>query len=265
MRRHIITATALTVALVLAACGGPAGVGDAPEDLRTDLVGSWQLAEGHGPEGSVPLVDDHPITLVFAADDDTLGGTAACNSYGGEFELVGDRLTISMLLATEMACMNDGVMESEQAYLATLPKVETVSVDGDRLVLAGDDVELRFERLPEPEDRALVGTVWVLDTLIEGEAASSVPDAPDPVTVEFAEDGTFRASTGCNTVDGEVVERSGRLDLTPVAVTDVACPDLERLEDHVLAVLDGEAAFEIEGGRLTLTGADGRGLSYRAE
>lgn len=242
------------------ACGGPA---DDPAGSQPDLGGSWQLAEGSAPDGPVPLVEGHPVTLVVEDAEDGLGGTAACNSYGGQYELDGDRITVSELLSTEMACAPPEVMESEQAYLSALARAETVVRDGDRLVLAGDGVELVFERLPDPVDAPLAGTTWVLDTLIEGDAASNVPAADRAVTLMLFEDGSFQAFTGCNTVDGEFVERSGQLDLTPIATTDMACPALGDLEAHVAAVLDGEVDVDVDGDRLTLRGRDGLGLSYR--
>jgi heat shock protein HslJ len=257
--RRVVAVTVL-VLVAMAACGQNSPAGDRTQGLDS----SWELREGTGPDGPVPLVDGHPITLTVDTDMGTVSGRAACNSYGGDVTLAGDRITITELFATEMACMPEPVMASEQAYLATLPRADTVVIEGDRLELSGTGVELLFDRMPEPEDRPLVGTQWELDTLIDGEAATNVPGTERDVTLELRDDGGFQAFTGCNTIDGQYTDRGDRLDLVPLAITDVACPDLKWLQDHVVAVLTGEVHAEIRGNRLTLMAPDGLGLSYRA-
>lgn len=261
MRRLAWTTLTLT-ALLLAACGDPGGGTGGPAD---GLVGTWELVEGTGPDGAIPLVEGHPITFTVEDDGEQVGGSAACNSYGATIARDGDRLAVTELFATEMACSPPAVMEAEQAYLSALARVDAATAEGDRLTLTGDGVALTFARLPETVDEPLVGTAWVLDTLIEGETAASVPDTERPMTLELAEDGTYQAFTGCNTLDGQFVDAGDRLDLRTTSVTDVACPaPLADVQEHVFAVLDSEVAVDRAADRLTLTAADGLGLSYRA-
>ncbi len=135
---------AVLLVIALMGCGGGHGGSDGVPD------GDRRLIEGHGPEGPIPLVDDSPVTLVIDGDD--WGGTAACNSYGGTVEIDGDRLTIRELFQTEMACVDERVMDSERHYLEAFRRVERHAFDGDRLVLRGPDTELIFARLsPDPE------------------------------------------------------------------------------------------------------------------
>ena len=138
---------ALLAVGVATACGGVAPVGGSGDERPT---GSWVLTEGEHGGAEVPLVDGHDITLTI--EDDSWGGTAACNSYGATVTVDGDRLEITELSQTEMACVNGGVMESEAAYLAAFAAVERYVEDGDHLVLEGDAAHLRYEELPpEPE------------------------------------------------------------------------------------------------------------------
>jgi heat shock protein HslJ len=136
MRRPTAIAAALLV--TTAACGG--GPGTAAD--TDDPGGDWVLVEGtHGGE-PVPIVDGYDITL--SVDDEQWGGTAACNSYGATGTVDGDRLELDELHATEMACEEEGVMDSESAYLAAVAQVDRYRRDGGVLTLVGDGVELTY-------------------------------------------------------------------------------------------------------------------------
>lgn len=263
--RRLLWSTLAFAVLLPAGCGEPGG--GAAGGPAAELAGGWELVEGTGPDGAIPLLDGHPITFTVEGDGEQVGGTAACNSYGATIERDGDRLAVTELPATQMACSPRAVMDAEQAYLTALARVDAATIEGDRLTLTGDGVALTFARLPETVDEPLVGTTWVLDTLLDGETAATVAvfDAERPMTLELADDGTYEAYTGCNTLDGQFVDAGDRLDLRTASVTDVACPaPLADVQEHVLAVLGSEVAVERAGDRLTLTAADGLGLSYRA-
>jgi heat shock protein HslJ len=75
---------------------------------------------------------------------------AACNSYGGKYQVSGDRLTVSEVFATEMACLDpQGVMEQETLYLRLLTGVQSFSLTGGRLsILAAGGEELTFAPAP---------------------------------------------------------------------------------------------------------------------
>lgn len=139
------TALLAAAALLLGACGGDGEPAAQPPD------GDWLLVEGTGPEGEIPIVEDHPITLSIEGEE--IGGTAACNSYGGQAVVSGDQLTLREIVQTEMACPGEGVMDAEAAYLDALLSVHTHERDGERLELLGEDTRLVFEpRGSEPAD-----------------------------------------------------------------------------------------------------------------
>lgn len=141
VRHLILTATMLFAVALATACGDTApATGEPPERLD----GDWRLVEGHGPDGEIPIVEGHDITL--SIDDGDWGGTAACNTYGATVEAASGSLRITELLQTEMACGEEGVMESEQAYLAALGRVSGFTVTEDELTLHGTDVGLSFQR-----------------------------------------------------------------------------------------------------------------------
>ena len=86
-------------------------------------------------------------------------------------------------------------MDAEAAYLAALGAVDQAGNADGCLVLSGGDVELRFRPLPEVPASDLEDTRWILETLLDGEVASSTTGLP--AVLELADDGTLSASTGC--------------------------------------------------------------------
>lgn len=249
----------ILLCLILAACGSPAvspsnGSGGDPE-------GSWQLASGATDAGPVPIVADHPITLTV--EGSSIGGSAACNGYGGTIEPTGGGIRITDLAWTAMACMPDEVMAAEAAYTEALAAVTAIRLDGDQLVLEGAGIELRFDALPEPPTAELVDTTWILDTLFVGDVATA--PMGEPATLELRSDGTFSGSTGCRPFDGQWVEAGEQLMATTFAMGDVACPaELADQDSHVVSVIGDGFVPSIEGELLTLVDPGGVGLVYRA-
>ena len=120
----------------LAACGP---TGSSLADLKS---GSWLLTS---LDGSAPVTGSS-ITLNF--DKDSLGGSAGCNSYGGEYKLRGEKLSLNNVYSTEMYCEAAGLMDQEAYYLELLSKVESVSITGDTLTLTTSSGEtLEFEAM----------------------------------------------------------------------------------------------------------------------
>lgn len=250
----------LPLCLVLAACGStavsPSGGGG---DL--DPEGSWQLASGATDAGPVPIVDDHPITLTV--EGSTIGGTAACNGYGGKIQPTGGGIRITDLAWTAMACMPDEVMAAEAAYTQALAAVTAIRADGEQLVLEGPGIELRFDALPDPPTADLVDTIWILDTLFVGDVATA--PMGEPATLELRSDGTFSGSTGCRPFDGQWTEAGEQLMATTFAMGDVACPaELAGQDSHVVSVIGDGFVPSIDGELLTLLDPGGVGLVYRA-
>ena len=135
MKRTFILLSVL--ALTVAACAEPS------EQAATDPTETaWVLESGSINDAAVPVLDTHPITLVF--EEDEAGGTSACNQYFGGYTISGGELSFGELAQTMMACMPDEVMDSEASYLEALALVETFSATADRLTLNGEGVELVF-------------------------------------------------------------------------------------------------------------------------
>ncbi len=222
------------------------------------LIGSsWTLTSGTGPEGPVPIVPDWPITLTF--DVDTLGGTAACNGYGGEYSIDGDRISLGGLGHTDMGC-DGAVMASQSAFLAAVTEVDQVLISGSTLTLTGPGTELVFSLDAPVPVAELVGQLWLLDTLIDGETATTVRG--DPATLLLRTGGAINGSTGCRSLSGEYVINGSQVLFTTFSAGGDCPSELSKQDSHVVGVLGDGFTAAIDGQRLTVTSAGG--LGYRA-
>ena len=247
-------AALLLTVLLLAGCAAASG-GGSP---GVDVAGEWELVSGTASGEPLPQPDGGRATLTF--DDAQAGGQSFCNHYSSSYTLDGDALRFDAIGGTEMACEPE-IMAAETAYVSALGAVTRVARDGDDLLLTGDDVELRFSRVPAVPTSALAETDWVLETLLDGEAASSVLGGS---TLRFEDDGTFAATTACTTLTGRWQPTGNRIELPEAAGENRACPPEAHAQDeHELAVIGGGFVPTIEEDRLTLVLDDGRGLAYR--
>jgi heat shock protein HslJ len=133
---------------------------------------------------------------------------------------------------------------------------------GDELTLSGSGADLVYELLPEVPDAALQGTEWVLESLITGDAASSVRGEP---WLKLSADGTLSGSTGCREFGGEYSIVGDQVVTTTLHTTDQACTaDMSEQDAFVLEVIGDGFTVALDGDRLTLGKPDGSGLDYRA-
>lgn len=248
------------------------------DGATTDPAGSWVLV-GSDPTIEVPA--GARVTMQVEASDDgwQVGGTSACNSYGGTVVIDRETWRAEEFGATAMGC-DEPRMTAEQAYLEAMARVDTWARPSvDELVLRGPEVELRYEALPPVPTADLVGTTWVLDGLVSGPGpdatVSSTVSSADEATLRLDADGTMAASTGCRTFSGEWIETGDEILLTTFGqredsphVSADGIPTCDEAvvgqEDHVLSVLGDGFRAEIDGERLTLVSRDGLGLTYRA-
>lgn len=270
---HIIVAAralALLAVVVLAAACASSAPSSSPSSSgppsasdpggTVDATGAWRLVEGTVGGAPILLDDQWPVTLTI--DGTQIGGTAACNGYGGRVVVEGGVVRFGEIGRELIGCA-DPVMATEMAFLSALDAVRQASMDGETLVLAGDGVSLRFEAIPPVPLADMLETTWTLDTLLTLGAASSV--AGDPATLVLHGNGAFEGSTGCRTFSGRYIDTGGEIVATDMAMDDRACPPaLADQDGHVTGVLGDGFSATVDGDRLTLTSAGGLGLVYVA-
>lgn len=262
-----------------------AGCGDRPNGFSAGSQPEPNAPGATSGEGSVDedLLWDHTFLLAEADTQDTpLAGTgvsldftgdhrvvarASCNTMSGEAAVEGDRLVVGNGLATtEMGCDQDRHAQDEwlDGFLTGSP---AIALTGERLTLtAGDGTALELtERSVADPDRPLEGTVWTVDSLVDGETASSTPAGATPATVEFA-DGRVTVFTGCNGGSGTYRLDGDTITVEPLMLTRKACESgIMTVESAMVAVLTGPVTYDVTSATLALENPSGKGLRLRAE
>lgn len=262
--RLLIAAAAL--AALAGACAGDGGAEPsvAPSDASSttsvagapspdsQIEGDWILVAG------VPTVGGYPISLSVSGSE--FSGRSACNLYGGTAGIDGTSLTFEDMGMTAMAC-DAAVMDSESAYLIALGAVTGWTASGDRLELLGSDEPLVFERAPEVPIDEMVGTTWVLESVVEGDEVFVA--VGEPATLILDGDGSLTGSTGCRTLEGSWEVTNGQI-MLPQFAADGTCGASVAVQDGIVVNVLGDGfSASIDGGVLTLTSMGNEGLLYR--
>jgi len=251
----MMTRSALAVALLLlSACAG-----GMPSSDGSRLAGRTFLSTavtGH------TLVEGTEVQLEFAQEG-KLTARAGCNHLLGEVAYEGDRMKVSGLGGTDMACEKPR-MDQDQWLTGFLKAGPRFAVSGDELVLTGDQETIKLiDRKVAQPDKRLEGTRWVLESLVDGQAASSVPQGVEAF-LQFEGD-NVTGSTGCNSLGGKAVESTAAITFSDIATTKKACEGAQgSVERDMLAVLDGKVAARIDGDVLDLKHPNGKGLQLRS-
>jgi heat shock protein HslJ len=254
MNRRIIAT--LGVALLAIACN-PVGAAPGGVEGRTFL--SVDVTVGGVQK---PLVPGTRISLSFR--DGNLSANAGCNHIGGAYRVEGGRLIVDALAMTEMGCDQPRHAQDDEVarWLSSRPQVR---LSGAELVLDGGGAVIRLlDREVAQPDRSLTGTRWVLTTIMQGDAAMSVPG--DVVaTLELTDEGNF-SMRACNQGGGGYEVDETTITFGEMMLTRMACQGAAgEVEAAMLEVLEaGQVAYAIDADNLTLT-AGGAGLVFNAQ
>lgn len=252
---------AVLLLLVVAGCGArtEAQDGPAPNPLQGKKFVAMAVTDDGKPRELAPKTE---LSLEFT-DDGRLIARAGCNMMQGDVDTGDGTLTVDGLSMTEIGC--DQARHDQDEFVAGVlsanPKWELN--DGRFTVRSGTTV---FDMAAEEDTvRDLKGTTWVLDTLIDGETASSTQAGAPAVTLVF--DGKkVTADTHCNGYTAEYTISGDTVTFTPGMSTKMACaPEIMAGENAVAGALRDEVTFELTADRLTFTHPSGKGIGLHAE
>lgn len=214
---------------------------------------TWLLVAYGGGGRPAAVMDGTGITAEFAGG--AVSGSSGCNSYGGSYTLVNDQLTIEPnMMSTLMACESPkGIMQQEQLYLEGLAAAETITIEGDTLIINYGFGQLYFEAQPTVVS-SLEGSEWALDGLAKGDAVS-VPAKVGEITITLA-NGQVSGFAGCNQFFGsyELDEAGGKLTFGPLGATRMACGEEGVMADEAefLELLGSAQQFSVDGNVLII-------------
>lgn len=259
-------ALAAAASLILVACGSDSSSSDSPSEtlapVDTSSPGSAVTsADLDGRTFEATAVEGHDLvagsSIGMQFEGDRLSAYAGCNRMSGGYTLDGDALVAAEFAMTMMAC-DESLMTQESWVSTLLSSSPTISLGGETLTLTGEGGTITFVEVPDVE---LEGRTWNVTGTIANQGVSSVPQG---ASLTFA-DGSVAVKGGCNSGSGEATIGDGTITFGPIATTRMACEDaLMELEAKVLAVLDGEVTYTVDGDTMVLTNADDLGLQLTA-
>lgn len=260
---RITAAVALASLVLLTACGADTGSGAGSGDSGTDTV-DVPVTNVRWAFDSVTVAGKRTPAPTGAyvefAENGRVQGNSGCNHFGGTVSVDGDTLTVGLGETTEMGCPED-LQRFETTLHKTFDGKLKAVLDGDRFVLTaanGDRLALSSQP-PAP----LKGTSWVVESLISGDAATSLPAGTEGrAHFVIGEDGRVTGNLGCNrfsttaTVSGSTIS-FGRL----VSTRMLCAPPQMTVEKAMSKVFESRATYELRHRALTLTTPEGAGVA----
>jgi heat shock protein HslJ len=102
----------------------------------TDQLGledrKWILDSVAG--AAIPHVEQEAF-IVFDPVKGSAGGDTSCNAYGGDYKVNGSKISITQIISTMRACIEDEGMNIERDFLDGLRSADRYEVRGDKLML----------------------------------------------------------------------------------------------------------------------------------
>ncbi|MFD0269679.1 META domain-containing protein [Streptomyces sp. NPDC127106] len=269
--RHLPAALAAVLVLAAASTACADGSGTAGTRPGPGFTGSWSVervsADGRtftGPPAAHLAIEPTGSRTAEAKGNYGCNGFTAAVAY--ETGSAHRAVTVTPGSSTAMACEH---MEFEAAFAEVLRgRLEVRRESADRLVLTaagGGTIELTSK--PPVPDAPLTVTEWTVTGLTSGDTAASVPDrAAGKAEFTIGPDAGVSGSLGCNRFSATAAIDGPRITFGPLTTTRIACTgpegDLERTLTELFG--SGPLTWRIQAHTLTLTAADGKGLTARA-
>jgi heat shock protein HslJ len=139
-------------------------------DTVSLLSTRWQVED----IDQVGIIDSSMITIEFRGPEN-LAGSAGCNRYFGVFEQTGDRISVSPLGLTRMACA-EALMNQERRFVDAMAATARFAIENDNWLVFYD----------------AAGTERVRALAIAADAASPPAPKPAPQPLDAAATASLR-------------------------------------------------------------------------
>lgn len=107
-----------------------------------DIV--WALESYGKPNNLKTVLTGTEITARFNSEDGYVIGSGGCNSYGGKYELSGNKLTIIDSLTQTLISCGEEKNQQEEQFLTALQSAESFQIDDGKLTINCIDKILLF-------------------------------------------------------------------------------------------------------------------------
>ncbi|HCY00908.1 MAG TPA: heat-shock protein [Bacteroidales bacterium] len=232
----------VVLVLIFTSCGTTQKI---EQTVKSTIYTKWELTLLDGKAVRI----EKPIYLELT-DDNKVGGFMGCNRLGGDYTIENDnQIRFSNLITTRMAC-SELVLETQ--VLKMLNTVDNFTIDNEKLMLSiGSGKPLAtFHRM---RDDAIVNKYWKLKKLGDQEIKMAKNQEREQ-HFTLRSDNTISGFAGCNHFSGsyELKEENRIVFNENMAVTMMACPDVEVNERAFLKVFKQADNYSIDGDTLFL-------------
>jgi len=124
-------AVASAVSLLLSACS--------PGESRS-LEGSWEVRELVSEDSAGGPSDG--LTMILEGGE--AYGFSGCNTYTFRYQTEGESIEVGDVVVTRLACKQEGVMDTERAFLLALTETSSWNISGSSLTFSGVDSSVAF-------------------------------------------------------------------------------------------------------------------------
>lgn len=97
----------------------------------------WTLTSFGPIENPTSVIEGTTITLEFIREG-KIGGKGGCNSYGGDYQIQAESLSLTRIISTKRACIAQNVMQQEQRYFEALGSVGRFKLSDTQLTIFYD-------------------------------------------------------------------------------------------------------------------------------
>jgi heat shock protein HslJ len=117
--------------------GGKVLLRFAASDAAKAIQRNWEVTSYYTGDALASPIAGSSLTAKF--DGKQVNGDDGCNSFGGDYTVDGDSITIGPLLSTLRACVDPAIDQQGTKYQQAIALAKTFAVTGDRLDLFRED------------------------------------------------------------------------------------------------------------------------------
>jgi heat shock protein HslJ len=191
--------------------------------------------------------------LKFNNKEHQLSGNGGCNGLGGNIQINGNTITFNDIMMTMMACLEDGISETENKIVQAINNQKLYISNIDNKVFLKNNsgnIVLEMFYYTDNEIKEILGTgTWKLSFLYgEGKDYKDIA-----LTFDF-KNNVVNGNTGCNGISSQFTYSNGTIQFQDGVTTMRACLDdeIQKNEKNFINLIHNKKySIEIIGDRLT--------------
>lgn len=126
--KNLLLTTLFILALILSACSS----------AKPDISGDWKLISYGDIANPTPALPD-VVDTTIQFENGQMNGNVGCNSFGGRYELSGDKISFSGIMSTLMYCEETSAQEQGVLSVFSDNVALRIQSNGNNLTITSAD------------------------------------------------------------------------------------------------------------------------------